>query len=214
MKILNLYAGLGGNRKHWQGCKVTAVESDVKIAEIYQQNFPDDEVIIGDAHEFLEKWFQDYDFIWSSPPCQSHSRMDRANYRNAPRYANMQLYEEIVLLKTYFKGLWVVENVVPYYGALIEAKKVGRHLFWTNFDFDAEDVARPKDFINTNTLSQKQGLMDWLGIHYEGNIYYNGNHCPLQILRNCVHPDLGRQIFDSMSEQWGSKRPERPIEAR
>ena len=117
MKVLNLYAGIGGNRKHWEGCQVTAIESDPKIAEIYGQNFPDDELIIGDAHEFLEKHFQDYDFIWSSPPCQSHSRMDRANYRNAPRYANMQLYEEINLLKTYFKGFWVVENVVPYYGA-------------------------------------------------------------------------------------------------
>jgi len=203
VKTLNLYAGIGGNRKHWEGCQVTAIESDPKIAEIYGQNFPDDELIIGDAHEFLEKHFQDYDFIWSSPPCQSHSRMDRANYRNAPRYAKMQLYEEIILLKTYFKGFWVVENVVPYYGALIEAKKIGRHLFWTNFDFDADDVARPKDFINTNTLSQKQGLMDWLGIHYEGNVYYNGNHCPLQILRNCVHPELGRQIFNFMVNQRG-----------
>jgi DNA (cytosine-5)-methyltransferase 1 len=84
MRVLNLYAGLGGNRKHWEDCEVTAVEMDPKIAAIYQEQYPKDTVIIGDAHEFLEKRFQDYDFIWSSPPCQSHSRMDRANYRNSP----------------------------------------------------------------------------------------------------------------------------------
>ena len=201
MKVLNLYAGIGGNRKYWHDCKVTAVELDPKIAKIYQENFPDDDLIIDDAHQYLVDHFTEYDFIWSSPPCQSHSRMDRANYRNAPRYADMALYEEIILLKTYFKGLYVVENVVPYYGELIPATKIGRHLFWTNFDFEAEDVARPKDFINTNTLAQKQKLMDWLGIHYEGNIYYGKNHCPLQILRNCVHPDLGRQIFEQVFAQ-------------
>jgi len=207
MRILNLYAGIGGNRKLWNDCEVTAVEIDPKIAKIYQENFPDDSLVIGDAHDYLEKHFQEFDFIWSSPPCQSHSKMDRANYRNAPRYANMALYEEIILLETYFQGLYVVENVVPYYGALLPATKIGRHLFWTNFEFDAEDVPRPKDFINTNRVAQKQGLMDWLGIHYQGNIYYNGNHCPLQILRNCVHPKLGIQILNqarnSIAEQWG-----------
>ena len=207
MRILNLYAGIGGNRKLWNDCEVTAVEIDPKIAKIYQENFPDDSLVIGDAHDYLEKHFQEFDFIWSSPPCQSHSKMDGANYRNAPRYANMALYEEIILLETYFQGLYVVENVVPYYGALLPATKIGRHLFWTNFEFDAEDVPRPKDFINTNRVAQKQGLMDWLGIHYQGNIYYNGNHCPLQILRNCVHPKLGIQILNqarnSIAEQWG-----------
>lgn len=68
MKVLNLYAGLGGNRKLWQGCKVTAVERDEKIAKIYQKNNPNDEVIIADAHEYLRDNYMNFDFIWSSPP--------------------------------------------------------------------------------------------------------------------------------------------------
>ena len=56
MKVLNLYAGIGGNRKMWGGnkdLKITAIEYDPKIAEIYKQNFPEDEVIVCDAHEYL-----------------------------------------------------------------------------------------------------------------------------------------------------------------
>jgi DNA (cytosine-5)-methyltransferase 1 len=92
---------------------------------------------------------------------------------------------------------WVVENVVPYYQPFVlPTNVIGRHMFWSNRLFLAEDVERPTDFINLANLEGKQKLMDWLGIHYEENIYYGGNHCPAQILRNCVHPDLGAQIFN------------------
>jgi hypothetical protein len=36
IKILNLYAGLGGNRKLWKNVEVTAVENNPEIAKIYQ----------------------------------------------------------------------------------------------------------------------------------------------------------------------------------
>lgn len=85
-----------------------------------------------------------------------------------------------------------------HYEPLIPANKVGRHLFWSNFEFKADDVKRPSNFINMANLAGKKALMEWLGIHYEENIYYEGNHCPAQILRNCVHPDLGLQIFEQV----------------
>ena len=47
MKVLNLYAGIGGNRKLWEDVEVTAVEWDPKIAEIYQDFFPDDTVVVA-----------------------------------------------------------------------------------------------------------------------------------------------------------------------
>jgi DNA (cytosine-5)-methyltransferase 1 len=122
--------------------------------------------------------------------------MVKATRHKTARYADMKLYEEIIFLQHFFKGLWIVENVVPYYQPLIEAKKIGRHLFWSNFDFEAQDVERPKGFINKTNLAGKKALMDWLGIYYEENIYYDGNHCPAQILRNCVHPELGKQILE------------------
>lgn len=54
MKVLNLYAGIGGNRKLWPAeCEVTAVELNPEVAEVYKENFPHDTVIVGDAHEYL-----------------------------------------------------------------------------------------------------------------------------------------------------------------
>ena len=53
MKVLNLYAGIGGNRKLWQGVEVTAVELNEKIAAVYQSFYPADHVVIGDAHQYL-----------------------------------------------------------------------------------------------------------------------------------------------------------------
>lgn len=77
MKILILYAGIGGNRKLWGNeHEITAVEIDPDIAKIYKDFFPDVNVIVADAHEFLLKHFKEYDFIWSSPPCPSHSRVN------------------------------------------------------------------------------------------------------------------------------------------
>lgn len=64
MKILNLYAGIGGNRKLWgNDDEITAVEFDEQIAKIYQDNFPNDKVVIGDAHQYLLEHFREFDFI-------------------------------------------------------------------------------------------------------------------------------------------------------
>jgi DNA (cytosine-5)-methyltransferase 1 len=195
--VLNLYAGIGGNRKHWNADRVVALERQDDIAEAYAAQYPDDEVVWGDAHAYLEANVNEFDFIWSSPPCQSHSKMDRANSRNAPRYADLKLYEEILFLQTYHKGKWVVENVVPYYDPLIKpTARIGRHLFWSNFHFSARDVLRPQGFIASGGQATAQDLKEWLGLEYEGNIYYGNNHCPAQVLRNCVHPEIGKQIFE------------------
>lgn len=47
MKILNLFAGIGGNRLLWNDVlpdiDVTAVEFDPAIAEVYKFRFPADE---------------------------------------------------------------------------------------------------------------------------------------------------------------------------
>ena len=123
--------------------------------------------------------------------------MIRSGRNRKPRFPDMKLYEEILFLKHNFKGRYVVENVKPYYKPLIDGKLMGRHMFWSNFDFEDFDVPRPKNFITQSTLAGKKALMDWLDIHYEENIYYGSNHCPAQILRNCVHPEVGKHIFDA-----------------
>ena len=75
VRVLNLYAGIGGNRKHWENVEVTAIEYNDEIANVYKQLHPNDNVIVTDAHEYLAKHWREFDFIWSSPPCQSHSKV-------------------------------------------------------------------------------------------------------------------------------------------
>lgn len=196
MKVLNLYAGLGGNRKLWKGVDVTAVEMEPKIAAVYKRLHPEDKLIIVDAHEYLLNNYSEFDFIWCSRPCQSHSKMMKATRHKVAKYPDFKLYEEIIFLKHFFKGQWVCENVKPYYEPLIKGRALGRHLFWSNFEITDFEIIQPKGFINKANLAGKKEMMDWLDIHYEENIYYGNNHCPVQILRNCVHPELGNHVMN------------------
>lgn len=198
-KVLNLYAGLGGNRKFWDNCEVTAVEMEEDIAEVYKKLYPNDNVIISDAHKYLLDHADEYDFIWSSPPCQTHSKMMKATRHKKNRYTDMSLYQEILFLTHFYKGNWLVENVKPYYEPLIKPTKIlGRHYLWSSFKIGDFDMPNIKGFITKGTVSETEQLKEWLGIKYEGNIYYKNNHCPGQVLRNCVHPDFGKFIFDCL----------------
>jgi len=202
MKVLNLYAGLGGNRKHWKDVEVTAIEMEENIANVYKQNFPNDTVIVADAHQYLLEHHKEFDFIWSSPPCQTHSKMAKATRHELNRYTDMSLYQEVIFLNNFFKGRFVVENVKPFYTPLIKPTvEMGRHIFWTNFEIFPIDLPNIKGFINKGTVAETQHLKDWLGIQYKGNLYYKGNHCPGQVLRNCVHPDLGLHIFNESKKE-------------
>jgi len=194
-KVLNLYAGIGGNRKLWEDVDVTAVENNPKIAKIYQDFFPDDKVIVGDAHQYLLEHFKEFDFIWSSPPCQSHSSFRRnicVRYRGTkPVYPDMRLYEEILFLQNHATCQWVVENVKPYYHSLIEpTAKLQRHYFWTNFEIAEKDFA--KDNIRT---AQIPDLQKKYGFDLSGVVISDKR----QVLRNCVLPELGLHIFTEAS---------------
>lgn len=209
MKILNLYAGVGGNALTWSAENVTAVEYTEDIADIYMQNIPNHNVVCGDANAYLYEHGPDFDFIWSSPPCQSHTKMVKATRHKSQhgRVADMTLYQQIIWLQHFYDGLWVVENVKPYYGILkpegVFITVVGRHVFWSNFDLTGvEDVKRPKDFINTSTKKGKEALQDWLGIYYENTVYYGDGHDPAQILRNAVHPLIGQQILVKAKKEF------------
>ena len=134
MKILNLYAGIGGNRKLWgDEHEITAIEDNEEIAKVYQKNYPNDKVIVCDAHEYLRQHFEEFDFIWSSRPCHTHSKMNRGTRHRIRKFPDMKLYEEIIFLKHFFKGKWVVENTEPYYKPLIKPQVSDRHRFWSNF---------------------------------------------------------------------------------
>tara|TARA_B110000858_G_C17667111_1_gene410106 strand:- start:323 stop:916 length:594 start_codon:yes stop_codon:yes gene_type:complete len=150
MKILNLYSGIGGNRMLWGNeHEITAVEYSSKIAAKYQTLYPNDRIVVADAHQYLLDHYQEYDFIWSSPPCQTHSRANYfINYITESRYPKMELWQEIIFLKTFFKGKFCVENVISYYDYFIPpTAEIGRHYLWANFVIPK--IPQPKNDIGT-----------------------------------------------------------------
>jgi len=209
-KLLNLYSGVGGNVKLLDRTKyeITSIELDTKISAKYKELFPDDILINADAKEYLLNHFEEFDIIWASPPCQSHSKMAKFGRNRKPIFTDMALYEVIMFLKNYCNDKkWVVENVVPYYKPLIEPTiKIERHLFWSNFEFEEVTVPGIKNFINKTTVSGSNELKEWLGLNYTGNVYYRNNHCPAQVLRNCVHPLVGKHIIDSIENKNTKKK--------
>lgn len=197
MKILNLYAGIGGNRKLWgDEHEVTAIEYNPEIAKIYQDFFPNDKVIVTDAHQYLLEHYKEFDFIWSSPPCPSHSRMRLLCHQQEgkkDKFPDMKLYEEIIFLKHFFKGKWIIENVISYYEPLIKPYKVGNHYYWSNFiisnlnekermiirmtdDDIIKDKSKRYDY-NLQSLEIKKGLK-------------------VKMLNNAVEPKTGLHIFN------------------
>jgi len=198
MKILNLYAGIGGNRKDWGNeHQITAVEINPQIAKIYQDNFPDDNVIVADAHKYLLEHYEEYDFIWSSPPCPTHSRV-RFMGTKAPhptcgtiiekKYPDMRLYEEIIFLSHYFEGKWVVENVIGYYEPLVKPQEVGNHYFWANFIIPKIKCGSRKHNATINELEEYKGF-DLSDVELD--------HRKDVILRNCIEPKLGLHILQN-----------------
>jgi len=198
MKILNLYAGIGGNRKLWgDDHDITAVELNPKIAKIYQDFFPKDKMIVGDAHQYLLEHFEEYDFIWSSPPCPTHSRARFWGYKNTqPIYPDMTLYQEILLLKHHHNGKWVVENTKPYYIPLIPAKELNRHLFWSNFYITSKATHDGDVRSGTNKHFEKLFGYDLSPYDNFSTEKYKGSRAKLEILRNCVNPELGLHILN------------------
>ena len=203
MKILNLYAGIGGNRKLWDDeHEVTAVENVEDIADVYRSFFPKDKVIIADAHEYLLKHFSEFDFIWSSPPCPSHSVTNHfLKGQGIFRYPDMKLYEEIIFLKHFFKGKWVVENVKPYYKPLIEPQYIGRHAFWSNFEISPIEVDYDIGTMNRQASKETQRraiireaqIPELTDLHGLKDFKVKNKR---QVLRNCVLPKIGLHVFN------------------
>jgi len=193
MKILNLYACLGGNRYKWgDEHEITAVELDEELAKLYQDRFPNDTVIVADAHNYLLEYFKEFDFIWTSPPCPTHSKMTLCKSNRKMKYPDMKLYEEIILLNKFYKGKYCVENVIPYYEPLIPAKKRGRHLYWTNFNL-------PNNLSERKSPEMKgKGCVERFSKFHDFDFYkYKGKQNRGKIARNLVDYEAGKTILDT-----------------
>jgi len=200
MKILNLYACLGGNRYKWgNDHEITAVELDPELARMYQERFPNDTVIVADAHQYLLDHYKEFDFIWSSPPCPSHSITNHfLNAKGVIRYPDMKLYEEILFLNTFFKGKYCIENVIPYYTPLIPANERGRHLYWTNFKLPYDLNERKAPPISANKAREKGFTLKRCKFHGIDLSSYKGAQDKAKIANNLVDYEAGKTILDTV----------------
>ena len=200
MKILNLYACLGGNRYKWDevtDVEVTAVEWDKELARLYQERFPQDTVIVADAHQYLLDHYKEFDFIWSSPPCPSHSRARFWNTKAKRIYPDLKLYEEILFLSTHFLGKYVVENVIPYYEPLVPAQKRGRHLYWSNFKLPITLSHRNIKMVEEAVSVSFDEIKKLSNYHdYDFN-KYKGKQRRDKIARNLVDYEAGKTILET-----------------
>ncbi len=200
MKILNLYACLGGNRYKWnevsEDIEVTAVELDPEAARLYQERFPNDTVIIADAHQYLLEHYKEFDFIWSSPPCPSHSKFNFSMKNNWNlKYPDMSLYQEIIFLKTWFNGKFCIENVIPYYEPLIPAQQRGRHLYWTNFVLPNNINERKNPDLSRG---KSKDIIERLSIYHDYDFTkYKGTQDNRKMARNLVDYEAGKTILET-----------------
>ena len=202
MKILNLYACLGGNRYKWSNeHDITAVEWDEELARMYQERFPNDTVIVDDAHQYLLDNYKKYDFIWSSPPCPTHSRVKVTQKNQSfykPKYPDMNLYQEIIFLQEHFVGKYVIENVIPYYEPLIQAQKRGRHLYWANFIIPNNiDREESKGLMCGQSQEERIKLCKLHKIKESFLDTYKGKQSKLKIIRNLVDYKVGEIILNA-----------------
>jgi len=211
MKILNLYACLGGNRYKWNevnnDIEVTAIELDAELARMYKERFPNDTVIVADAHQYLLDHYKEFDFIWSSPPCPSHSKV-RFTQKNKdfynPVYPEMSLYQEIIFLQTHFKGKFCVENVIPYYEPLIQGKKRGRHIYWTNFNLPSNIGERDFTGIMCGQSNDEHSKLEKFH-DYKCSANIGGYR---DVLRNLVDYEVGKTIFETALGIVGKSKTE------
>ena len=218
VRVLNLYAGIGGNRAGWPtGIEVVAVEQDPEIAAAYAALWPDDEVVVGDAHEYLlDTITEPFDLRWSSP-CVTHSKLNRfqagkGNYR----YPDLgQLYGEIILLREFLPegSAWVVENVIPYYVPLIPpTTMLDRHYIWSNRPLPyvgldmvgrkriARDRKSPKGnrTLSRMLIAETSDWEDEYGIRLPACADRWGRDKRRKVMRNCVDPKLGKSVWDAI----------------
>jgi len=202
MKILNLYAGLGGNRYGWgDDHKIHSFEYNLDIASIYKERFKRDYIYTHDAHEWLLTLHKGagFDFIWSSPPCQTHSSFRQnicVRYRGTPPvYPDMKLWQEILFLQANATCNWVVENVKPYYTPLIPPSfTIGRHYFWSNKVIDTSLFTPRKSNIRSAQIKDLQ-------LYHDIDLSHVKISNKRQLLRNMVDYEVGKFVMDEIMKQ-------------
>lgn len=198
LKILDLFAGIGCSAREFQKTLdkyeiryvYVAVEISPEIAKVHRKIATKSDIIVANAMDFLHPSFlSKFDFVWASPPCQKYSmayRIKRNDYGK-----DDTLLRVIEALKR-SKTLYVIENVKsPCTLKLKPDLIIGRHVFWTNVEFDTllPDVNYS---VFTKIKNRATDLAKAYGIPLE---LLNGIKDKRKALRNCLEPWIARAIF-------------------
>lgn len=217
MKILNLFAGIGGNRINWKNHEIIAIEYEPKIASWYQFNFPQDKIIISDVYKFLNdinnhNLLKDIDFVWASPPCITHTMLPKNTHnkhiihRKIPDMTGIYgLYIFLSNISSNFnkKLKFVIENIKPWYKPLIKPTvALERHYFWSNFHIPSKKFVKPYAHLNKSyadlTITE---MLSFLPFSLPPFKISNKT----QILHNCVNFEVAEYILNCIQAKRSLK---------
>jgi len=139
LKILDLFCGIGGVargfhdylQEHRIKYLYVAIDIDKHVLKAHKALNPLSNVILRDAYSFSIDELRRYDFVWASPPCETHS-IAGIWTRKEKKSPDFRLYKLILTLHD-ANIPFVVENVKPYYNPPIKpTSKANRHRLWSN----------------------------------------------------------------------------------
>jgi len=109
LRILDLFCGVGGVVRGFhkylqeQGVEYEyyAVDTDRRILIAHELLNPNSITVCRDAYGFTDEELKGYDFIWASPPCETHSHLNFYNWNDPKKFKepDMRLYELILRLQ-------------------------------------------------------------------------------------------------------------------
>ncbi len=212
MKILSAFCSVGIGETFWpiKEHEITGIEALPVLAEEYKKRFPNSNVLIGDAYNYISLMHDQYDVIFATPPCQSRSRLTSINSRqhNKPE-EDLRVFELIEFLEDNFAGNWIIENVISNIIPKVNPSlKIGRHHIWSNIplrgyikvpkpDFRFDKGTYSKAGLN-QTKTYLSDLQNYLGVTLSKRFYIRGNHDPGQIYREGLHPILGKSLLNQL----------------
>jgi len=195
VKVLDLFCGSGGAAKGLEKYADSILGIDLNPQPYYPYDF-----IQCDIFNLPDEFFQEFDFIWSSPPCQAYSIGTKWNRNLGYEYPDLVAQTRELLDKT---GLpYVIENVpgAPIRKDLILCgdmwdMKIIRH---RHFEIEGFHVVQPKHRNHKGFVASGEKIGVFKGQKHRKRFVKNNKHYTI-----AGHQDgTIKQWQDAMEINW------------